>query len=136
MEQMTDPTLTSAQVTFQTDTDNKGEDSIIEVIVRDVSDSQVARASGSYGKFDNFSTNGPFSLEVLNQVPRSSLKPGGSILLNFTPRNQDDAGNDDHNDNWAFNCYVDLVFSDASHVSVSEDGLKMGPKMTQATMGL
>jgi hypothetical protein len=95
----------------------------------------VARASGSYGLFDNFSTNGPFSLEVLNQVPRSSLKPGGSILLNFTPRNQDPVThNDNHNDNWAFNCYVDLVFSDASHVSVSEDGLKMGPKMTQATI--
>lgn len=133
---MTEPTLTGAQVTFQTDVDNKEEDSIIEVVVRDVTDNQVARASGSYGKFDNFSTNGPFALEVLNQVQRSSLKPGGSILLNFTPRNQDTLGNDNHNDNWAFNCYVDLVFSDGSHAAVSEDGLKMGPKMTQATFGL
>ena len=133
---MTDPTLTSAQVTFQTDTDNKEEDSVIEVILRDEGDNQVARASGSYGAFDNFSTNGPFPLEVLNQAQRSSLQPGGSILLNFTPRNQDTLGNDNHNDNWSFNCYVDLVFSDSSHVAVSEDGLKMGPKMNQATIGL
>jgi hypothetical protein len=131
-----EPALESALITFQTGTDNKEVASIIEVVVRDRRNQIVARASDSYGEFKNFSTHGPFSLDILAPAPRSSLTPGGGVWLTFTPQHSDLANNDDDNDNWKFNFYIDMVFSDESHLALSENGLEMGPKMNQRTLGL
>jgi hypothetical protein len=132
-----EPTLQNALITFQTGTDNKEEASIIEVVVRNRRNQIVARASDSYGEFKNFSTHGPFSLDILAQAPVSDLKPGGAVWLTFTPQHSDAvANNDDDNDNWNFNFYIDLVYSDESHLAISENGLRMGPKNNQRTMGL
>lgn len=129
-------TLESALITFQTGNDNKEPASIIEVVVRNRRNEMVARASDSYGEFKNFSTHGPFSLDILAEVARGDLAPGGAVWLTFTPQHSDLVGNDDDNDNWKFNFYIDIVFSDGSHLAVSENGLEMGPKNTQRTMGL
>lgn len=130
------PTLESALITFQTGNDNKEPASIIEVVVRNRRNEMVARASDSYGEFKNFSTHGPFSLDILTEAARGSLTPGGAVWLTFTPQHTDGLGNDDDNDNWKFNFYIDMVFSDGSHLAISENGLEMGPKLTQRTMGL
>jgi hypothetical protein len=129
-------TLESALITFQTGNDNKEPASIIEVVVRNRRNEMVARASDSYGEFKNFSTHGPFTLDILAEAPRSDLTPGGAVWLTFTPQHTDGVGNDDDNDKWKFNFYIDMVFTDGSHIAVSENGLEMSPKNTQRTMGL
>lgn len=134
-----DPTLQNVLITFQTGTDNKEEASIIEVVVRNRRNQIVARASDSYGEFKNFSTHGPFALDILAQAPLSDLTPGGAVWLTFTPQHTSGVWpvfNDDDNDNWNFNFYIDMVFSDESHLAISENGLRMGPKLNQRTMGL
>jgi hypothetical protein len=136
---LADPTLESALITFQTGTDNKEPASIIEVVVRNRRNEMVARASDSYGEFKNFSTHGPFSLDILAEVARGDLTPGGTVWLTFTPQHTSGVWpdiNDDDNDEWKFNFYIDMVFSDGSHLAVSENGLDMSPKSTQRTMGL
>jgi len=136
---LAEPTLQSALITFQTGLDNKEEASIIEVVVRNRRNQIVARASDSYGEFKNFSTHGPFNLDILEQAPLSDLTPGGAVWLTFTPQASHSVGpvtNDDDNDNWNFNFYIDMVFSDESHLAISENGLRMGPKLNQRTMGL
>ena len=97
-------------------------------------DNIVARASDSWGKFDNNTTNGPFNLEIYNPAQRSDLKPGGTVRLSWTPWHDDTTGNSDE---WHFNLFVDMVFSDSSHTIVDENTLKMGLKYDDVlTFGL
>jgi hypothetical protein len=131
-----DPTLVSAQVTFLTTDDNKEKDSVIEIVIRDLSNNIIARASNNYGEFGEHSTNGPFSLVIFSQAPLSSLKPGGSINLHFTPLNPGVPIFNPNNDEWHFNLFVDLVFSDDSHIATSENGLRMSGGSSQQVFGL
>ena len=82
---MSEPTLQTVSVTFQTTDDDKREESIVDVQLLDKDEAIVARASDSWGKFDNNTTNGPFNLEIFNQAARSDLKPGGMVRLSWTP---------------------------------------------------
>ena len=125
---MAAPTLTSAQVTFQTRDDDKQKDSIIEVVVKDAANNLVARSSDSYGQFNNNTTNGPFPLQVLNQAPKPSVQTGGTVVVNWMPTPA--------NDEWHFDMFMDLVFSDGSHVAVSENTLRLDPGSTQISLGV
>lgn len=79
------PTLTSAKITFQTGDDDKRKESSLDISVRDNTDEIIARAVDSFGLFDNNTVNGPFDLPILNTVDISSVKPGGSLVLSWTP---------------------------------------------------
>ncbi|MGH9065187.1 MAG: hypothetical protein ACRD0L_14695 [Acidimicrobiales bacterium] len=120
---MADPKLAKVSVTFQTTDDDKREESILDLQLLDKTDNLVARASDSWGKFENNTTNGPFSLTVLDPVALSDLKPGGTFRMAWTPWHDDTLGNSDE---WHFNLFADLVFSDDEHVVVDENKLKMG----------
>jgi len=129
---MPDPTLTVAKVTFETTDDDKRQESILDLRITDKDDNMVARANGAFGKFDNNTTNGPFGLDILNQVSLSSLKPGGNVQLTWTPW----AGGLGNHDEWHFNVFLDMVFSDDRHVVIDEDGLILSYNQNELNFGL
>lgn len=131
---MAEPILQTVSVTFQTTDDDKREESIVDIQVLDKDENIVARASESWGKFDNNTTNGPFPLEIFTPAARSDLKPDGTVRLSWTPWHDDTTGNSDE---WHFNLFVDLVFSDSSHMIVDENTLKLAYKYNDVlTFGL
>jgi hypothetical protein len=131
-EKMPDPTLSTAQITFETTDDDKRKESILDIRVVDKDDNIVARASSAYGLFDNNTTNGPFGLNVLDQVKKSKLKPGGNVTITWTPW----SGGLGNHDEWHFNMFLDLVFSDNEHVVVDENSLILSYNQNMLTFGL
>jgi hypothetical protein len=126
------PTLTSAKITFQTGDDDKRKESSLDISVRDNSDDMIAHAVDSYGLFDNNTVNGPFDLEVLNKADISTVKPGGSLVLSWTPW----SGGIGNTDEWHFSLSLDLAFSNGEHVAVQEDGLRLTAGQPTLTFGL
>jgi hypothetical protein len=131
-EEMPDPTLSTAQITFETTDDDKRQESILDIRVVDKDDNIVARASSAYGKFDNNTTNGPFGLNVLDQVAKSKLKPGGNVTITWRPW----SGGLGNHDEWHFNMFLDLVFSDNEHVVGDENALILSYNQNVLTFGL
>jgi hypothetical protein len=126
------PTLTSAKITFQTGDDDKRKESSLDISVRDNSEDMIAHAVDSYGLFDNNTVNGPFDLEVLNKADISTVKPGGSLVLSWTPW----SGGIGNTDEWHFSLSLDLAFSNGEHVAVQEDGLRLTAGQPTLTFGL
>jgi hypothetical protein len=126
------PTLTSAKITFQTGDDDKRKESSLDIAVRDNSDDMIAHAVDSYGLFDNNTVNGPFDLEVLDKAEISTVKPGGSLVLSWTPW----SGGLGNTDEWHFSLSLDLAFSNGEHVAIQEDGLRLTAGQPTLTFGL
>jgi hypothetical protein len=126
------PTLTSAKITFQTGDDDKRKESSLDISVRDNSDEMIAQAVDSYGLFDNNTLNGPFDLQILNPAEISTVQPGGSLVLSWTPW----ANSIGNTDEWHFGLSLVLGFSDGRHVAVSESGLRLTAAMPTLTFGL
>ena len=99
--------LSSAKITFQTGDDDKRKESSLDISVRDKTDQIIARAVDSYGLFDNNTINGPFDLKIVNPAPLPSVKPGGSLVLSWTPW----SGGIGNTDEWHFSLSLDLAFS-------------------------
>ena len=68
----------------------------------------VAQDTNNYGVFPAGSDNGPYGIEVLNQVDKTDLHPGGNVTIN-TPNPAAP---------WAANVKVELIFSDTSKLLV------------------
>jgi hypothetical protein len=126
------PTLTSAKITFQTGDDDKRKESSLDISVRDSSDQIIAKAVDSFGLFDNNTVNGPFDLQVLNQADISTVKPGGSVVLSWTPW----SGGLGNTDEWHFSMGLVLAFSDGEHVAIQEDGLRLTAGQPTLSFGL
>jgi hypothetical protein len=126
------PTLTSAKITFQTGDDDKRKESSLDISVRDNTDEIIAKAVDSFGLFDNNTVNGPFDLPILNTVDISRVKPGGSLVLSWTPW----AGGIGNTDEWHFSMGLTLAFSDGQHVAIQEDGLRLTAGQPTLTFGL
>lgn len=126
------PTLTSAKITFQTGDDDKRKESSLDIAVHDNSDEIIARAVDSFGLFDNNTVNGPFDLQVLNTVDISTVKPGGSLVLSWTPW----SGGLGNTDEWHFSLSLVLGFSDGEHVAIQEDGLRLTAGQPTLSFGL
>jgi hypothetical protein len=77
--------------------------------------------------------NGPFDLKILNPAPLPSVKPGGSVILSWTPWS---AGIGGATDEWHFSMSLDLAFSDGKHVSIQEDGLRLTAAQPTLSFGL
>ena len=76
---MADPMLTGAIITFQTNDDDKDDDTILGVTVylRDGKTVVAQTNPGqAFAKFGNDSEMGPFALCVINSVSREQLKTG------------------------------------------------------------
>jgi hypothetical protein len=126
------PSLTSAKITFQTGDDDKRKESSLDISVRDNTDEIIARAVDSFGLFDNNTINGPFDVPILNTVDIASVKPGGSLVLSWTPW----AGGLGNTDEWHFSLALSLGFSDGQHVAIQEDGLRLTASQPTLTFGL
>lgn len=110
--------LRVVNVTFYTSDDDKRAESHIDMKLVDSHRQTVAIASGSYGRFNDGTTNGPFGLRVLGQIEKHRLLPGGAFILSWTPW---------HNtDQWHLaGLCVDLVFDDSTHLFISHADFKL-----------
>lgn len=98
--------LTSASITFFTDTDDKDGDTFVRVAVTDGTQSQRlgALVNGFFGHFDDQSARGPFSMVVRSGETADALE-GGNIQVSIVPNGHD---------TWNFSYELDLGFSDGS----------------------
>jgi hypothetical protein len=126
------PKLTAAKISFQTGDDDKRKESSLDISVRDNSDQIIAKAVDSYGLFDNNTLNGPFDLQIFSPAELSTVKPGGSLVLSWTPW----SGGIGNTDEWHFSLSLDLAFSDGEHVAIQEDGLRLTAGQPTLTFGL
>jgi hypothetical protein len=115
---MADPMLTGAIITFQTNDDDKDDDTILDVVVY-LRDGRTAVAQTNPGqpfaKFGNNSEMGPFALAVLNPVTREQLKTG-HVGISIRPNGYD---------TWRFNFVLDLIFSDGGHLLARATGIEL-----------
>ncbi|GAA2248044.1 hypothetical protein [Kitasatospora sp. NPDC001175] len=119
--------LTEATVTFHTNDENKDHDTNVTIEVRDRSGHTAARVSDTFGPFNDHTNNGPYNLTLINHASKDDLQ-GGNVLLRVDPVG---------NDTWRFNLFVDLLFDDGSHLTVTADGLEVNEESEQQqTFGL
>ena len=74
-------TLSAVQATFHAVAPKAPGDEI-EITVTDSAGEIVAQDTNNYGVFSAGSTNGPYGIEVLNQVDKTDLHPGGNVTIN------------------------------------------------------
>jgi hypothetical protein len=110
-----EPTLRAANVKFHTNDDDKNEDTHLTVVVRDEEGNISARIDDDFGLFRDQSDNGPFDLELLNKSPKTALR-SGTVEIRIDPANTDV---------WKFNYFLDLLFTDESHLTSEAQGLRL-----------
>lgn len=110
-----EPTLRAANVKFHTNDDDKNEDTHLTVVVRDEEGNIAARIDDDFGLFRDQSDSGPFDLELLNKSPKAALR-SGSVEIRIDPANTDV---------WKFNYFLDLLFTDESHLTSEAQGLRL-----------
>jgi hypothetical protein len=120
--------LTGANVRFHTNAIPKNADSQIEIIVTDSTGTIVAQESNAYDPFPVGASSGPFPIQVLNEVEKHHLQPGGSVTLNWLPVPPPAA--------WDFNFNVDLIFEDGSNLLVTQNGVDLNPGANSVVYGL
>jgi hypothetical protein len=110
-----EPTLRAANVKFHTNDDDKNEDTHLTVVVRDEEGNIAARIDDDFGLFRDQSDSGPFDLELLNKSPKGALR-SGTVEIRIDPANTDV---------WKFNYFLDLLFTDESHLTSEAQGLRL-----------
>src|SRR5689334_12791597 len=84
----TQPTLKGAQVSFHTlgvADSNKDRDSHVTVTVRTRGSGIAARIDDDFGEFEPNSENGPYELDIINEVTKDRLSPGGNVTIRLDP---------------------------------------------------
>jgi len=115
------PQLTAASISFRTNDENKDHDTNVTAEVRDSGGELIARASDTFGPFDDQTSHGPFQLEVLNQAEKAALHEG-NVLIRIDPKGDD---------TWRFNFITELHFDDGSTLSASADGVELNESTEQ-----
>jgi hypothetical protein len=120
------PNLKNCTVKFHTNNDDKDGDTHVTVTVRDSNQVVAARVDNDFGHFDDNSDNGPFGLLIKNQSGKEVLQTG-NVTIRVDPNG---------NDEWHFNFFLDLVFSDGSRLSGGADGLSLSQDRREQSFGL
>jgi hypothetical protein len=120
------PTLANSTVRFHTNDEDKDDDTHVTVTVNDDNNVIAARISNDFGHFDDHSDAGPFGLEIQNASEKGDLQRG-AVLLRIDPNGHD---------TWRFNFFLDLEFSDGSHLSGGSDGLELTQDRREQQFGL
>src|SRR5262249_50417963 len=127
---MADPTLTGATITFQTNDDDKNDDTTVVVDVDALlprGRTVVAQIGGTFATFGNNSEAGPFALPVLiSGVTRDQFK-GGSVTIRISTHGDD---------TWRFNFLVDLIFSDGAHLLARANGIELTQDSPPQSFGI
>jgi hypothetical protein len=110
-----EPTLRAANIKFHTNDDDKNEDTHLTVVVRDEEGNIAARIDDDFGIFKDQSDSGPFDLELLTKSQKTALR-SGTVEIRIDPANTDV---------WKFNYFLDLLFTDESHLTSEAQGLRL-----------
>ena len=122
---MAEPTLVNANITFHTNDDDKNHDTLVFVSVQS-GETVVAQIEDRFQKFGDHSDAGPFDLLVVNPLARSLLKTG-KMTIRITPNGSD---------TWRFNFFLDLRFSDGSHLFARASRLQLTETFSGQTFGI
>ena len=101
-----EPTLTSAEAKFDTTTDNKDQQTKLDVYVKNSDGHEIAKSEGNEGRWNKNSTH-----TVTLQVEGSPMKgdvANGSVSLTLHPQRRN---------KWSFNYTVTLKFSDDTFIT-------------------
>ena len=124
---MADPMLTGAIITFQTNDDDKNDDTTVSVgVFLREGRTIVAQTNNVFAKFGNDSEMGPFALWVSNPVTREQLKTG-HVTISISPIG---------NDTWRFNFVLDLIFSDGGHLLARATGIELTQDSQSQSFGI
>ena len=119
-------TLANCQITFDTNDEDKDDDTHVLVSVVDANNVLAAQISSDFVHFDDHSSHGPYSLQILNPSARTDLVRG-HVTIQINPNGHD---------TWRFNYELDLIFSDGTHLSGSEADNQLTQDDRTLTMGI
>ena len=118
--------LVSAVATFHTNDDDKDWDTRLSIFIRRRDSSEVAFIRNIMGRFPDHTNNGPFGLSIKVNIPKTEVATCHTDL-EIVPVG---------NDTWRFNYYLDLGFSDGSHLNYSWPGRVLDQDARVATFVL
>jgi hypothetical protein len=104
--QAEEPTLTSAVVKFDTTTDNKDQQTKLDVYVKTSDGHEVAKSEGNGGRWNKNSSH-TVVLQTEGNRTKDEVK-NGSVSMTLHP---------EKNDTWDFNYKVTFKFSDGSYLT-------------------
>ena len=106
-----EPTITSAEVKFDTTTDNKDQQTKLDVYVKTSDGHEVAKSEGNTGRWNKNSTH-TVTLQVEGNPTKGEVA-NGSVSLTLHPERRN---------KWSFNYKVTLKFSDGTFIIKDYDG--------------
>jgi hypothetical protein len=106
-----EPTITSAEVKFDTTTDNKDQKTKLDVYVKTSEGHEVAKSEGNTGRWNKNSTH-TVTLQVEGNPTKGEIA-NGSVSLTLHPERRN---------KWSFNYKVTLKFSDGTFMIKDYDG--------------
>ena len=106
-----EPTITSAEVKFDTTTDNKDQQTKLDVYVKTSDGHEVAKSEGNTGRWNKNSTH-TVTLQVEGNPTKGEVA-NGSVSLTLHPERRN---------KWSFNYKVTLKFSDGTFIIKNYDG--------------
>ena len=106
-----EPTITSAEVKFDTTTDNKDQQTKLDVYVKTSDGHEVAKSEGNTGRWNKNSTH-TVTLEVEGNPTKGEVA-NGSVSLTLHPQRRN---------KWSFNYKVTLKFSDGTFITKDYEG--------------
>ncbi|MDX6687046.1 MAG: hypothetical protein QOF86_3174 [Baekduia sp.] len=118
--------LTRASIRFQTNDEDKNDQTLLDVIVAQIDGHVVARVSDFFGTFHDNHEDGPYDLELVDPKTRGEMK-GGNVTLNIDPIG---------NDTWRFNFFLDLLFDDGAHLIARATGLELSDSQREQSFGV
>ena len=101
-----EPTLTSVEAKFDTTTDNKDQQTKLDVYVKNSDGQEVAKAEGNEGRWNKNSTH-TVTLQIEGS-PTKGQVASGSVSLTLHPQRRN---------KWSFNYKVTLKFSDDTFIT-------------------
>jgi hypothetical protein len=123
---MAKPTLVGANITFHTNDEDKDNDTLVSVSVQTSTATVAAQIEDVFQHFGDHSDAGPYDLLLVNQLTRDQLKTG-NMTIGITPNG---------NDTWRFNFFLDLRFSDGSHLFARASRLQLTENFNGQNFGI
>jgi hypothetical protein len=120
-----EPTITSAEVKFDTTSDNKDQETKLDVYVKTSDGHEVAKSEGNTGRWNKNSTH-TVTLEVEGHPTKGEVA-NGSVSLTLHPQRRN---------KWSFNYKVTLKFSDDTVITKDFDSCLLTEHDTTRTDSL
>ncbi len=120
------PTLVGANITFHTNDDDKNSDTLVLVSVQSSTGTIAAQIEDNFQRFGDHSDAGPYDLPVVTPLTRDQLKTG-HMTIRITPKGDD---------TWRFNFFLDLRFSDGSHLFARASRLQLTQTFEEQSFGI